>query len=261
MKFVRFQLKGTDKISTGLLTDSRIKEITGDIFGYWILTETIYDEKEVILLSPVVPNQVIGIGANFVSTKEELPENLPDMPVFFFKPTSSVIGTGETIKLPNGVDKVKFESELAVIIGKEAKDLSESEVNDYIFGYTVANDVTAPEYFHPDGHWTIGKSFDSFTPLGPAIETNLDLKSIHVQSYLNDEKQQDGELGLMILSLQKMVSYLSTVMTLKPGDVILTGAPVGAGYLVEGDTIECRIEGIGSLKNQVSKTRRAAATV
>lgn len=231
------------------MTEGAVKEIKGNIFGDWEFTGKEFVENEVKLLAPLEPNQIIGIGANYVSKVDDLPSELPDIPVFFFKPTSSVIGTGESIVIPEGIDQVKFESELAIIIGKQAKNIHETEVLEYIFGYTVANDVTAPQYFHQDGHWTIGKSFDTFTPLGPVIETELDPFQIRVEARLNDIEKQNSATELMIIPIRKMISYLSTVMTLKPGDVILTGSPVGAEFVEEGDVIECEIKEIGRLQN------------
>lgn len=251
MKFSRFICNGEKEIRTGILTGSELKEISGDMFGSWEFTGKVVAEEEVTLVAPLQPNQVIGIGANYVSQPEDLPKTLPDIPVFFFKPVSSVIGSGKEIVIPNKLDEVKFESELAVVIGKKASQVPEADVADVIFGYTVGNDVTAPQYFHEDGHWTIGKSFDTFTPLGPVIETDLNTKTVRVEAYLNGAKKQDSSTDLMIIPIHKMISYLSNVMTLSPGDVILTGSPVGAEFLKDGDVIECQIDGLGTLRNTV----------
>ncbi|MGP1907720.1 fumarylacetoacetate hydrolase family protein [Metabacillus sp. JX24] len=255
MKFVRYTADSA--VCQGVLLDSEIKEISGNIFSDWEYTGRVLNVSEVQLLAPLRPNQIIGIGANFVAGKQDLPEVLPDIPVFFFKPVSSVIGPDEKIVIPAGAEEVKFESELAVVIGKEAKNLSEDEVFDYVFGYTVGNDVTAPAFFHGDGHWTIGKSFDTFTPLGPVIETELDPFAINVQARLNGELKQDSPLDLMIIPIRKMISYLSNVMTLNEGDVILTGSPVGAEFVKAGSVIECSIEGIGTLRNSFSEARES----
>ncbi|WP_062234649.1 fumarylacetoacetate hydrolase family protein [Fictibacillus sp. FJAT-27399] len=250
MKFTRFTVHSS--VSKGVITDNNtIREIQGDIFGEWEYTGKTFSNTEVKFLSPLEPNQIIGIGANYVSKVDELPRELPEIPVFFFKPTSSVIGPEEEIIIPGNIDQVKFESELAVVIGKEAKNVREEEVLDYVFGYTVGNDVTAPQYFHQDGHWTVGKSFDTFTPLGPVIETELDPFTVKVSSKLNDVEKQNSSTELMIIPIQKMVSYLSSVMTLFPGDVILTGAPLGAEFLKDGDIIECTVTNIGTLRNSV----------
>ena len=255
MKFVRFKDQNTDH--AGILLDGEIKGIQGDIFGEWAYTGQSFQKNEVQLLAPLEPNQIIGIGANYVSNTKDIPEILPEIPVFFFKPASSVIGPEEKIVIPNGADQVKFESELAVVIGKEAKNVAESDVFDYVFGYTVGNDVTAPAFFHGDGHWTIGKSFDTFTPLGPVIETELDLSIIHVEARLNGTLKQDSSTDLMIIPIRKMISYLTSVMTLRPGDVILTGSPVGAEFVRNGDVIECEIKEIGTLRNTFASARKS----
>jgi 2-keto-4-pentenoate hydratase/2-oxohepta-3-ene-1,7-dioic acid hydratase in catechol pathway len=247
MKFTRFMV-GQESFS-GVVEGETIREIKGDIFTSWTYTGNVFSLGEVKLLAPLEPNQVIGIGANYVASKEELPSDLPAIPVFFFKPTSSVIGPEDEIVIPEGIEQVKFESELAVVIGKEAKNVAEEDVLDYVFGYTVGNDVTAPQFFREDGHWTIGKSFDTFTPLGPVIETELDPSTVKVEAKLNGVEKQNSSTELMIISLRKMVSYLTKVMTLKPGDVILTGSPLGAEMVNAGDSIECEIKGIGTLRN------------
>ncbi|CAH0344344.1 fumarylacetoacetate hydrolase family protein [Bacillus sp. CECT 9360] len=247
MKFTRFTTNSV--IYTGVIKEETIREIKGDMLGDWEYTGQTFSVSEVKLLAPLKPNQIIGIGANYVSKVEDIPQELPEIPVFFFKPTSSVIGPEEEIRLPEGIDQVKFESELAIVIGKQAKNVPESEVLDYIFGYTVGNDVTAPQFFHSDGHWTIGKSFDTFTPLGPVIETELDPFNVNVEAKLNDTEKQNSATELMIIPLRKMVSYLTNVMTLQPGDVILTGSPVGAELVGAGDVIECEIKEIGTLRN------------
>lgn len=224
MKFTRFKVQSS--VLTGVLTeDCTIREIKGDLFGKWEYTGQTFSETDVNFLAPIAPNQIIGIGANYVSKTDELPSELPEIPVFFFKPTSSVIGPEEDIIIPGNIEQVKFESELAIVIGKEAKNVPEEEVLEYVFGYTVGNDVTAPQYFHQAGHWTIGKSFDTFTPLGPVIETELDPFNVIVEAKLNDVIKQNSPTNLMIIPIRKMISYLTGVMTLKPGDVILTGDP------------------------------------
>jgi 2-keto-4-pentenoate hydratase/2-oxohepta-3-ene-1,7-dioic acid hydratase in catechol pathway len=253
MKFTRFTIN--EAVHTGVIEGSIIKEIKGDMFGEWTYTGAVFPLSKAKLLAPLVPNQIIGIGANYVAKIDELPRELPEIPVFFFKPVSSVVGPEEEIIIPEGVEQVKFESELAIVIGKEAKNVLESDALDYVFGCTVGNDVTAPQFFHQDGHWTIGKSFDTFTPLGPVIETELDPLRIRVEASLNSTEKQNSSTELMIIPIRKMISYLSKVMTLKPGDVILTGSPVGAEMVGTGDVIECSINEIGTLRNTFVKTK------
>lgn len=254
MKFVRFTEKKGSDVRSGVLQDSNtIKEIKGDPLNSWDFLETTYSLEDVILESPLVPRSIIGIGKNYLAPGEARPEKLPDIPVLFYKPVTSVIGTEQSIVLPTVVDEVKFESELAVVMGKEAKNISNEEVFEHIFGYTVGNDVTAFSLFHPDGHWTVGKAADTFTPLGPVLETELDLSQIQIRSQLNGVDKQNSGLDNIIVGIPEMISYISQFVTLLPGDVILTGAPAGAEFMKDGDVIECSIDGIGTLRNTVSK--------
>lgn len=248
MKFIRFTKE--DETYYGVLNEKIINVIEGEIFTNWSYTGEKLSINEVQLLVPFEPKHIIGIGANYVASKEDLATTQqPEIPVFFFKPTTSVIGPEAEIVIPEGIDQVKFESELAIIIGKDAKDVAEEDVLDYVFGYTVTNDVTAPQFFREDGHWMVGKSFDTFTPLGPAIETELDPLKVVVKARLNGEEKQYCPTELMIVPIRRMISYLSKVMTLSKGDVILTGSPVGAELVNKGDVIECEIEEIGVLRN------------
>ncbi|TLS36211.1 fumarylacetoacetate hydrolase family protein [Pseudalkalibacillus caeni] len=251
MKFTRFKQDGN--VQYGVVTNEGIKPINGNVFGEWEYIGETVSADQVELLAPVEPNKVIGIGANYVGNKEELPSSLPDIPVFFFKPASSVVGPETDVVIPEAIEEVKFESELAVVIGKEAKNISKEEVLDHVFGYTVGNDVTAPQFFHEAGHWTLGKAFDTFTPLGPVVETELDPSTVFVKADVNGEQKQNSPTNLMIVPLLEMVSYLSRVMTLQPGDVILTGSPLGAHFVGDGDVVECKIDEIGTLKNKLIK--------
>ncbi|MEC5423180.1 fumarylacetoacetate hydrolase family protein [Virgibacillus sp. C22-A2] len=253
MKFARFTKQNETEILQGVVTDNGIQQIKGDIFSDWKHTDLIHNPEELELLAPLTARHVIGIGANYVGKIEDLPSELPEIPVFFYKPLSSVIGSGKPIVIPAKIDEVKFESELAVVIGKRTSNISEEEVADHIFGYTIANDVTAPQFFHEAGHWMVGKSFNTFTPLGPYIETELDPDKIRVEAYLNGNKKQDSGTALMIVSMKKMIAYLSSVMTLEAGDVILTGSPLGAEMMKDGDEISCEIAGIGELRNVVKQ--------
>ncbi|MEK3720475.1 fumarylacetoacetate hydrolase family protein [Paenibacillus sp. FSL H8-0034] len=249
MKFARFALKADGSIKQAVLREQTLYVIEGDIFGLWKYKGSSYDLNEVTLLAPLEPHSIIGVGKNYIAAGETKPEQLPKVPVFFYKPVTSVIGPEADIVIPSGVTEVKFESELAVVIGKQARNIQEQEAWDYVFGYTIANDVTAPQFNHPDGHWTVSKSFDTFTPLGPYLETELDLQQVRVQAQYNGTRKQDSELELMILSIPFLISYLSRVLTLQPGDVILSGSPAGAEFMAAGELIECQIDGIGILRN------------
>ncbi|NEU31895.1 fumarylacetoacetate hydrolase family protein [bacterium LRH843] len=253
MKFSRFFKN--EEIFNGVYDEGVLKVIQGDPLGEWDYTGQTFTIEEVKVLAPIEPNQIIGIGANFVAHVEEIPKELPDIPIFFFKPTSSVIGPEDDIVIPEALEEVKFESELAVIIGKDAKNVSEDDVLDYVFGYTVGNDITAPQYFHEAGNWTLGKAFDTFTPLGPFVETELDPFNISIEARVNGIEKQNSATELMIVPIRKMISYLSNVYTLKKGDVILTGSPLGAEFVKAGTEIECEIKEIGILRNTFVSAR------
>ncbi|WP_404458921.1 fumarylacetoacetate hydrolase family protein [Oceanobacillus kapialis] len=250
MKFIRYSLD--NQVFQGILENDRITQISGDLLNIWNKTDVIYQLNEVKLLAPVLPKQIIGIGANYVAIEEERPIEPVQHPVFFFKPVSSVIGPTDNIVIPKQVDQVKFEAELAVVIGKEIKNLQAGDdVAPYIFGHTVANDVTAPDLFHSDGHWTIGKAFDTCTPLGPVIETDLDWRNVRIVASVDGVRKQDSPTGFMIVSIPEMIIYLSQVMTLNPGDILLTGSPVGAEMVGPGSAVDCSIKEVGTLHNKV----------
>ncbi|SDH16078.1 2-keto-4-pentenoate hydratase/2-oxohepta-3-ene-1,7-dioic acid hydratase (catechol pathway) [Alteribacillus persepolensis] len=259
MKFVRFAEQSA--VCQGVIKDNTVEEITGDMFTDWTYTGRRFLVDDIKLLAPLEPKQIIGIGANFVKHPQERPETLPQIPVFFFKPVSSVIGPDEEIVIPAGIEEVKFESELAVVIGKETKNISKDDVLDHVFGCTVGNDVTAPQYLHEDGHWMVGKSFDTFTPLGPCIETDMNPLAVSVEAKLDGDEKQNSSVDCMIVPIQEMIAYLSHVMTLQKGDVILTGSPLGAEMTRAGSTIECEIKDIGVLKNRFVKAKQGAASM
>lgn len=252
MKFVRFRERAMAPIQSGVLQgEDMIQEIIGHPWEQWSYAAGRYRLDEVLLEAPE-PRSIIGLGKNYLAPGEERPSELPEVPVLFYKPLTCVIGSGADIVLPPGVDEVKFEAELAVVIGKKARSVLAGEAEAYIFGYCVANDVTALSLFHPDGHWTLGKAADTFLPLGPIVTTELDLKQLRICSSLNGVEHQDSGLERMILSIPEMIARISRYVTLLPGDVILTGTPAGAVMMREGDLIECRIDGIGRLHNQVA---------
>jgi len=251
MKFARYKETNTGAVKSAVLREQTLYEIEGDLFSGWKYAGPSAQLSDVTLLPPLEPRSVIGVGSNYIAPGGTKPDQLPDIPVLFYKPLSSVIGTNEPIVIPAGVDEVKFESELAVVIGKTTRNVSEQDALDYVFGYTVANDVTAPQFFHPNGHWMVGKSFDSFTPIGPFLETELDLDAIRVKAVHNGQQKQDSGLDLIILTVPFLISYLSRVMTLQPGDVILSGSPAGAEFMKAGDEIDCIINEIGVLHNPV----------
>lgn len=251
MKFVRFNLSGEETVRSGILEGENIREFTGDLFAERQLTGDVFALEQVQLKAPLIPKHIIGIGKNFVPEGAEKPP-VPEMPILFFKPLTTVVGPGDAVVLPKGTDGIKFESELAVIIGKTAKNIEPDQTDDVIFGYTVANDLGAFNYFHPEGHWTIGKSFDTFCPIGPLIETDFDYRSARIQATVNGAVMQDAPMERIITPIDMMISYISKFMTLMPGDVILTGTPAGSDFVRSGDVVDCFIEGIGRLTNPVT---------
>lgn len=250
MKFVRFSVEGDSAIRSGQLQEGVIHELTGELFGSRSMTGKQFLLESVRLKAPLEPRHIIGIGKNFSAAGEQMPP-IPEMPILFFKPLTTVIGPEEAIKLPSETAQVKFESEVVVIIGKEASHIQASEVKDYIFGCTIGNDLGAFDYFHPEGHWTIGKAFNTFCPLGPFIDTEFDYSSAHIQARVNGELLQDAGMEQIIMPVDKLVSYISSFMTLMPGDIILTGTPAGAQFVKAGDRIACSIQGLGELNNPV----------
>ncbi|GAA2524584.1 fumarylacetoacetate hydrolase family protein [Rarobacter incanus] len=210
------------------------------------------DAEGLRLLAPIIPrSKVIGVGRNYADHAAELGNEVPTRPLLFLKPNTSVVGPDDPIQLPDWSNNVHFEAELAVVIGKIAKNVSPDRALDHVLGYTVANDVTARDVQNADEQWTRAKGFDSSCPLGPWISTDLDPEDAQVSAMLNGELRQDGSTRDLIFDVPFLVSYISEVFTLLPGDVILTGTPAGVGTIRAGDVIECAVEGIGVLRNPV----------
>ena len=204
------------------------------------------------LLSPVLPrSKVVGIGRNYAAHAAEMGGDVPEEPLLFLKPNTSVIGPGDPIFYPRQSENVHFEGELAVVISRICRDVPREKAGDVIHGYTVGNDVTARDLQRKDGQFTRAKGFDSFCPLGPWVETELDVSDLRLQTFLNGEVQQDGRTSDLIFDVPTLVAYVTSVMTLRPGDVILPGTPAGVGPMNPGDEVEVSISGIGNLTNKV----------
>jgi 2-keto-4-pentenoate hydratase/2-oxohepta-3-ene-1,7-dioic acid hydratase in catechol pathway len=208
--------------------------------------------KEVKLLAPSIPSKVICIGKNFADHAAEIGEEVTEEPLIFFKPSSAIIGHGDAIVLPSQSKQVELEAELTLVIGKIAKNVSEDQALDYVFGYTIANDVTARDLQFTDGQWARSKAFDTFCPLGPWIETDFLPEGQVIESRINGEIKQHTSISNMSHGIARIVSHVSKNMTLLPGDIILTGSPAGISIISAGDLIECEIEGIGVLANTVA---------
>ena len=255
--FVRFSYN--NHVGKGLLIpkncDYQVAEIEGSIYEGWRATGNSYPIMKVRLLSPCTPTKIIGVGVNSRKMACQLGVEVPSLPTFFLKPPSSVVGPGEAITLPPNAGRVDFEAEPAVVIGKKAKDIRVHEAKNYILGYTCANDVTAVEKVVAGQPGALAKGFDTFTPLGPSIVTNINPDRLTLESYLNGERKQWGSTGDYVHKAYDIVAYVSQVMTLEPGDVIMIGTVSGKGPLTTGDEIEVRISGIGCLKNKVEVMR------
>ena len=232
-----------------------VAELSGHPFGPGAevqLTGRRYPIADVRLLAPVLPSKVVAIGRNYLEHAREFGNEPPSEPLIFLKPSTAVIGPGDAIVRPDRLSKrVDFEGELAVVIGRLCRDVPPDRVPEVIFGYTCANDVTARDLQVSDGQWSRAKGFDTFCPLGPWLETELVATDVQLTTRVNDDVKQDSRTSLLIHDIPALVSYVTAVMTLLPGDVLLTGTPEGVGPLVAGDTVAVTVEGIGTLTNRV----------
>ena len=214
---------------------------------------------EVHLLAPVEPQKIICVGRNYAEHAAELGNEVPTEPLIFLKPPSSIIGPDEAVVYPAISERVDHEGELAIVIGQRCRNLNEEEAMDVIFGYTVANDVTARDLQRKDGQWTRGKGFDTFCPVGPWVDTKFNPTNRNVRCMVNNEVRQDGNTGLMIYPIPTILAFVSRFMTLEPGDLILTGTPAGVGAVKPGDVMVVEVSGLGTLSNPVISEENAVA--
>lgn len=251
MKIARFS--HDDSIKYGIVDESDIVVLAGDpmISGYET-TGARVPLADAALLAPVIPrSKVVCVGKNYHHHAAEMGGVAPEEPLLFLKPNTSVIGPGDVIVRPTLSERTEYEGELAVVIGRIAKNVPAERAHDYVFGYTVANDVTARDLQRKDGQWSRAKGFDTFCPLGPVIETEFDAASATIETRVNGEVRQHAPLTDMIHSVADIIAYASAVFTLLPGDVILTGTPAGVGTFTAGDVVEVEVSGIGVLRSQV----------
>jgi 2-keto-4-pentenoate hydratase/2-oxohepta-3-ene-1,7-dioic acid hydratase in catechol pathway len=239
--------------------DSVVVALTGDPLYVGIeVTQEQHRLADVRLLAPVLPrSKVVGIGRNYAEHAAEMGNDVPAEPLMFIKPNTSVIGPGDPIAYPSLTEELHFEGEVAVVIGRICRDVPAAQATDVIFGYTIANDVTARDLQRSDGQFTRAKGFDTFCPLGPWIETDLDPQDFAdgraIQTHLNGDLKQDGNTRDLIFDIPTLVEKVSAVMTLLPGDLILTGTPAGVGPMQVGDEVEVSVAGLGALTNSVVK--------
>ncbi len=263
---VKFGIVGGEELATtgngtsdGTLrpaAELSVAEIAGHPFGPGAgdvkLTGTLYPLADVRLLAPVLPSKVVAIGRNYLEHARETGAEPPAEPLIFLKPSTAVIGPGDAIVRPVHLsERVDYEGELAIVFGRLCRDVPAARVPEVIFGYTCANDVTARDLQATDGQWTRAKGFDTFCPLGPWIETDLEADDVRLTTTVNGEVKQDSRTSLLIHDLTTLVTYVTAVMTMLPGDVLLTGTPEGIGPVVAGDSVTVEIEGIGALTNRV----------
>lgn len=253
MKIVRFAVG--DREDYGILDGETVRAIDGTPYDcpQPPLSDRRYALSEVKLLAPCLPSKIVALGMNYYSHVKEQNLNPPAEPLIFLKPSTSVIGLGDNIVHPDASEQVEYEAELAVVMKTRAYRVPEARALEFVLGYTGCNDVSARDLQKKDRQWTRGKGFDTFCPLGPHIETELKPDNVSVESYLNGERKQSSTTSELIFSVPRLVSFISHVMTLLPGDVIATGTPGGVGPMNPGDKIEVRIGGIGTLWNYVVK--------
>jgi len=250
MKYLRFLQNGN--IRYGLLEKNNIiREMIGDIFNNHKNTKNVYPLSEITFLPPCMPTKIIAVGLNYFDHANEIQMKIPDEPLIFMKPPSTLIAHNDNIIYPKMSKQLDYEAELAVIIKNKIKNIEPEDVFRNILGYTCFNDVTARDLQKKDGQWTRAKSFDTFAPIGPFISTELNPGNLQIKLYKNGQLMQNSSTSNMIFKVDKIVSFISKIMTLFPGDIIATGTPSGIGQLEEGDKVEVEIEGIGILKNTV----------
>ena len=249
MKVVRFVLDGD--IHYGLLKGQTVQLIHGKPFRGINTAEQYYPLKDIKLLAPCTPTKIIGLGLNYHDHAKELGMAVPDSPLTFLKPSSSVIGQDENIVYPSASHQVDYEGELAVVIKKHVWRASTEDALGYVLGYTCFNDVTARDFQSSDSQWTRAKGYDTFAAVGPWIETELDPDDLVVETYLNGKLKQRGSTRGLIYSVAEVINFISHVMTLLPGDIIAMGTPSGVGPMYPGDTVEVKIKPIGTLRNFV----------
>ena len=252
MKYVMF-MADDEEIRSGIISGETIEE-TENIFdneGEIIKTGNTFELRSVILLCPTYPTKALCVGLNYKDHIEEMKLVTPTSPVIFMKPSTAALDPEGEIIRPEMSSRVDYEAELAVVIKKECRNVSEAEAKDYILGYTCANDVTARDLQDKNGQWTVCKGFDTFMPLGPYISDEVDPTNLKIESRLNGKVMQKSNTKNLLFTCDYLVSYLSKVMTLLPGDVILTGTPSGIHGMEAGDFIEIEIEGLGILRNTV----------
>jgi 2-keto-4-pentenoate hydratase/2-oxohepta-3-ene-1,7-dioic acid hydratase in catechol pathway len=251
MRIVRYQLKN-EPPCYGWILEDKVGAIQGDIFGDYRRLEADAPLASVHLLAPAQPSKILCIGRNYIEHAKEQNAEVTQVPLIFLKPPSAIINPGDTILLPQQSQQVEHEGELVVVIGKRCRNVTTDEAQGTIFGYTIGNDVTARDLQYSDGQWTRGKGFDTFCPFGPWIDTDFDPSDALITTKVGGQPRQMGSTRDMVFNVNTLIAFITSVMTLEPGDLIFTGTPSGVGPLTPGDVVEVEIEGLGKLSNPVA---------
>ena len=252
MRLIRY-IHNEEPPQYGWVRDDLVGGLEGDPFGDYRRMPAALPLESVTLLPPVLPSKIVCIGRNYAAHAAEHGADVPAHPLIFLKPPSSLIGPEAAIRLPPQSGRVEHEAELVVVIGSRAHRVTTAQAMDHVFGYTLGNDVTARDLQRQDEQWTRAKGFDTFCPLGPWIETEFDPADAIVTCHVNGELKQMGTTRDMIFDIPQLLTYISSVMTLLPGDLIMTGTPSGVSPLSPGDVVEVTVEGLGRLRNPVAK--------
>ncbi|HLO17882.1 MAG TPA: fumarylacetoacetate hydrolase family protein [Anaerolineales bacterium] len=253
MRIVRYETGDGKKPKYGWLLDDKVGEIGGNIFGRYRRKEAETPLADVKLFAPSEPSKIICLGRNYVEHAKELGNEVPKVPLIFLKPPSAIISNGDTILLPPQSAQVEHEGELVVVVGKRGRSITAENAKKYILGYTIGNDVTARDLQRTDDQWTRAKGFDTFCSFGPWIDTEFDPADAVLTCRVNGQMRQMASTRDMVFNVPTLIAYISSVMTLEPGDLIFTGTPAGVGELKSGDEVVVEIEGLGVLKNSVGK--------
>ncbi len=251
MRFIRYQTK-TEPARFGWLYEEKVGPLDGNPFDGFRRQEAEIPLESVRLLPPVLPGKIICVGRNYVEHAREHNAEVPDVPLLFLKPPSSVIGPEQRIILPPQSQQVEHEAELVVVFGKHGRWIDPADALKHVLGYTIGNDVTARDLQRRDGQWTRAKGFDTFCALGPWIETELDSADLMITCRVNGEMRQMASTRDMVFHIEQLIAFVSSIMTLEPGDILMTGTPAGVSPLSPGDIVEVTIDNLGTLRNPVA---------
>jgi len=252
MRIVRYQMKNEEP-HYGWVFENKVGDIEGNIFGEYRRLEATMPLESVKLYAPSQPSKIVCVGRNYIEHAKELGNEVPKIPLIFLKPPSSIINPGDAILLPPQSGQVEHEAELVAVIGKRGKNILPEQAREYVMGYTIGNDITARDLQKTDGQWTRAKGFDTFCSFGPWIDTDFDITDALITCKVSGQPRQMASTRDMAFNVGKIVAFISSVMTLEPGDLIFTGTPAGVGPLHDGDVVEVDIDGLGVLSNPVRK--------